>query len=101
MIAGIESSGSIQALYPQYSKKKISPVKAVTEEQGSLEQISNRNSSDKNTLEDAITSNYSAKLAEDVGEQEMIAYNESNPYTQAKKSLDESFLVGMNIDVVA
>ena len=101
MIAGIGASGSVQALYPQYNKKKISPVKGVHEERGSLEEISNRSSSDNNTLEDTIASNYQSKLAENVGEQEMIAYNESNPYMQARKSLDESFLVGMNIDVVA
>lgn len=101
MIASVGAYGSLQALYPQYSKKKISAIKRVAEERGSLEDISNRNSSDKNTLEDTVTSNYQSKLAEDVNEQEMVSYNENNPYTQAKKSLDQSFLVGMNIDVVA
>lgn len=101
MIAGIGASGSVQALYAQYSKKKISPVKGVTEERGALEEISNRNSSNKNTLEDTIASNYQSKLAEDVSQQEMVTYNENNPYSQVKKSLDESFLLGMNIDVVA
>lgn len=101
MIAGIGASGSVQTLYPQYSKKKISPVKRVTEEKGSVEQISNRKFSDTNTIEDTITSNYHKKLTDTVSEQKMVVYNENNPYIQSKKSLDQSFLIGMNIDVVA
>lgn len=101
MIAGIGAYGSLQGLYPQYSKKKVTPVKAVKEERGSLEEINKKNSSEQNKIEDAITTNYKAKLAESTKEQNAVSYDTSNPYNQFQKSLDESFLVGMNIDVVA
>lgn len=101
MIAGIGAYGSLQGLYPQYSKKKITPVKAVKEKRGALEEINQKNSSKQNTIEDTITANYKAQLAESTKEQETITYDTSNPYNQFQKSLDESFFVGMNIDVVA
>ncbi len=99
MIAGLSASGALQSLYPQYNKKKISKIKKVHSGTSSMEQVSSSSEqSDAETIDDAVAANYQATLSEETKDLEMISYAAKNPYTNAKKSIDESLLLGMNVD---
>ena len=99
MIAGLDASGALQSLYPSYNKKKVSKVKRVSHGGPSASELSNTKiTDDTDTLEDTITATMQASLAEKTEGVDILEYNDSNPYAAAKKTLDGSLLIGMNID---
>lgn len=98
MIAGLSSSGALQSLYPQYNKKKVTKVKKVHSGSSSAQEISSKDSAAEDDTEDTITANMQAALAEETKDLDSITYTDGNPYVSAKKSIDESLLLGMNID---
>lgn len=99
MIAGLSSSGALQSLYPQYNKKKVSKVKKVHSGSSSLEELSSGKETDEtDQLEASATTHYQASISEETKDLETISYTPGNPYANAKKSLDSSFLLGMNVD---
>ncbi|MBQ1689511.1 MAG: hypothetical protein II073_09565 [Lachnospiraceae bacterium] len=99
MIAGLSASGALQAMYPQYNKKKISKVKKVSAHEASTEELQDSSSlTEASALEDEIASNYQTTLAEETQGLETISYDSANPYQASKKSLDESLLLGLHVD---
>lgn len=99
MIAGLDASGAVQSLYPSYNKKKVGKVKRVTHGGPSASELSDtKETKDNDTIEDNIAATMQASLAEETEGLNMLEYDESNPYTTAKKTLDGSLLIGMNID---
>ena len=95
MIAGLSANGSLQSLYPQYNKKKVTGVKKVNREHASLENAEKTEHTD--AMEDMATSNYVAALMAEATEYELL-YDPQNPYSQSKKILDQSFLLGTYVD---
>lgn len=99
MIAGLDASGAVQSLYPTYNKKKVGKVKRVTHGGPSASELSNKKDvSDTDTLEDNVAATMQAFLAEETAGLDILKYNDTNPYIAAKKTLDSSLLIGMNID---
>lgn len=99
MIAAIQGNGSLQRLYPQYSSKKVGPVKALQGDERTVEDwpsISKKTSG----LEDTITARYQSELAESTKNKDYVSYESHNPYDKARQTLDESLLVGIHLDVM-
>lgn len=100
MIAAIQGNGSLMHLYPQYNSKRVKPVRALQGDERTAEdwsQITKKSSS----LEDTITTKYQSDLAENTKNKEYVSYESHNPYDRARQTIDESLLVGMNLDVKA
>lgn len=91
MIAGINTSGQLNALYPQYN---VTPVHAMKK----LESVDSEGlvPQEKNQEEEAS----SVSLSEELKNATQVAYS-NNPYDQAKKMADSTLLVGQNLDYVA
>lgn len=98
MIAGISASGSLQGLYPQYNKRKVSKVKRIHKDETSFSEAKETSTQDTTPMESTIFSDYQATLADEVEGEEMISYDTSNPYMCSKKSIDASLLLGINFD---
>ena len=97
MIAGLDASGAVQSLYPSYNKKKVSKVKRV-KSGSSFASEATAKKENENTIDDTITAAMQTALAEETEGLETIQYDSSNPYAAAKKTRDQSLLLGMNID---
>lgn len=99
MIAGLNASGAVQSLYPTYNKKKVNKVKKVSHGGPSTSELSNsKKTDDTNDMEYNIAATMQAALAEASNSLDKLEYNDSNPYITAKKTLDSSLLIGMNVD---
>lgn len=100
MIAAIQGNGSLMKLYPQYNSKRIKPIKALRGDERTAEDLSQiaQNTSD---LEDTITAKYQAELTENIQNKEYLSYESLNPYSRAQQTIDESLLLGINLDVKA
>lgn len=99
MIAGLDASGAVQSLYPSYNKKKIGKVKRVTHGGPSASELSDtKDTNDANSMEDNIAATIQASLAQETEGLNMLEYKDANPYTTARKTIDSSLLIGMNID---
>ena len=101
MIAGIRGNGSLAGLYPQYNSKKITPIKSLNEENSSQEDLSQIKRNSLKSLEDTVATQYQSQLMARTDSVELITYNEANPYEMARKTIEESLLVGMNFDFTA
>lgn len=100
MIAAIQDNGSLMKLYPQYNSKRIKPIKALRGDEQTTEDLSQITKKSSN-LEDTITAKYQAELTENMENREYISYESLNPYSRAQQTIDESLLLGMNLDVKA
>lgn len=98
MIAGISGSGSLQGLYPQYNKRKVSKVKRIHKDEASFSEITEASTEDTTPMENAVLSNYQETLEKETEGLEMISYDTTNPYMCSKKAIDSSLLLGINID---
>ena len=89
MIAGIDSYGGLQGLYPQYSAARVAAIRPVKQHETTAYSIeSNKREEsriDKEKYEGIIS----------------MKYVEKNPYEQNRKMIDEGFLAGMNVDIYA
>ncbi|MCI8409149.1 MAG: hypothetical protein HFJ09_07780 [Lachnospiraceae bacterium] len=100
MVAAIQGNGSLMKLYPQYNSKRIKPIKALRRDERTAEDLS-QITKKSSSLEDSITAKYQAELTKDIENKEYMSYNSLNPYGRAQQTIDESLLVGMNLDVKA
>lgn len=100
MIAAIQGTGSLMCIYPQYNSKRVTPIKALRGDERTAEdwsQITKKSSS----LEDSITTKYQSELTERTKNKEYVSYESHNPYDRARQTIDESLMVGMNLDITA
>jgi len=89
MIAGVNMSGQLNALYPQYNATKVKPIKR-SNAVDSNESLQAVNKKEKEQSSVAV----SAELKN----AQNISYT-SNPYDQTRKSAENTLLVGQNFDI--
>lgn len=89
MIAGINSSGRLTALYPQYNVSKIKATKKIdaADSKDSLQ-----------AMEKQEEFKSSIAVSEDLKNAKSVSYSE-NPYDQSRKVAENTLLVGQNFDI--
>lgn len=98
MIAGLDASGAISALYPSYQKKKVSKVKKVSRDTPTASGIREDKDEEENTLETSLLAAMQEQISEELEETGSITYASDNPYVSAQKTIDKSLILGMNVD---
>ncbi len=115
MIAGISSYGRIANIYAysnthynQIHNSAVSPVNGVPgiakldEKQDEQKFAVTYSSGKGNDVTDAVAAGKEqASLVESYKEQNVVTYNQSNPYERARMSIENSLLSGMNFDMLA
>ncbi|MBQ3782665.1 MAG: hypothetical protein II838_04360 [Lachnospiraceae bacterium] len=92
MIAGLDTSGAISALYPSYQKKKVS------RDTPTASGIREDKDEEENTLETSLLAAMQEQISEELEETGSITYASDNPYVSAQKTIDKSLILGMNVD---
>ena len=89
MIAGVNMSGQLNALYPQYNTTKVQPIKKsdAVDSKESLQVIS------KPQKEQS-----SVSVSAELQNAQNVSYT-SNPYDQARKTAENTLLLGQNFDI--
>ncbi len=89
MIAGVNMTGQINALYPQYNTTKVQPIKKskAVDSNESL-QIINKPEKEQSSV----------SVSTELKNAQNVAYT-SNPYDQARKSAENTLLLGQNFDI--
>lgn len=100
MIAAIQGTGSLNRLYPQYNSKRVRPIKALRGDERTAEELS-QTTKKSSGMEDFITAKYQSELAESTKNKDYLSYESLNPYNKARQIIDESLLIGINLDVRA
>ncbi len=96
MIAGINSSGSLIGIYPQYN---TTPVKRVSQmESGKTDSLVEEK---EQNLPALTKTKFQAKVEEAYSNSTKVAEYSQNPYDQVRKNVEQSILTGQNIDIVA
>lgn len=89
MIAGVNMSGELNALYPKYNANRINPVKkpSTVGSNDSLKEI--YESEEKQS---------SLSVSNELKNATKVSYTK-NPYEQSRKMADCTLLVGQNFDI--
>lgn len=89
MISGINTSGQLSALYPQYNAGRVQPIKKpnAVDSQEALQ-----------ALYEQSKSQSSVSLSEEMKNAEQLSYS-ANPYDQNRKMSDITLLAGQNFDI--
>lgn len=87
MIAGIGKSGQLDAIYPQYQLNPIKPIAKFD-----VKEPTDRLKPEQET--------FKPEVPEQLKDAKSVSYSQ-NPYDQARKAVENTLLLGQNLDFVA
>lgn len=101
MIGAVGLDGRLNGLYPQYPSGRVERIKKLPpKDHWENQAVFTQNGEDKKITADTAYGRYAKELSSQASDLSGITYGE-NPYEQMRKSMDESFLAGQNIDCFA
>lgn len=101
MIGAVGLDGRLSGLYPQYPCGRVERVKKLPPaDHWENQAVFTQNGEEKKIGADAAYGKYAKELSSLTSNLSKAVYGE-NPYEQMRKSMDESFLAGQNIDCFA